>query len=292
MPGSADFVQRTVHALEAGGAAKWIVRLVVALVIIGLGCFYLLHEFRGLGASQGMDQAQIGRDDPRSRLGDTICAAARRRPAAEPREKCRTKRLDRHLQRAAAAAGRCHRAAAREGLAQDDAARHHLSRRPGDRDHVDAAFHRLGGGAVFSRAPAFRSTARAAQLRPGFDLRPDLAILALRFAADASAAVFQPHALSARARDRGAGGGATGRRLARGGRRGLRPARAVARAHDLDFSAGADFLRDSFSAASLGGDPRAGAGGGALHALAAAEFPRLRQSRRRRDFFLSSIRSG
>ena len=62
MPGSADFVQRAVHALEAGGAAKWIVRLVVALLIIGLRCFYLLHEFRGLGASQGMDQAQIGRE--------------------------------------------------------------------------------------------------------------------------------------------------------------------------------------------------------------------------------------
>ncbi len=62
MPGSADFIQRTVHALEAGGAAKWIVRIVVALAIMGLGCFYLLHEFRGLGASQGMDQAQIGRE--------------------------------------------------------------------------------------------------------------------------------------------------------------------------------------------------------------------------------------
>lgn len=62
MPGSADFVQRTVHALEAGGAAKWIVRLVVALLIIGLCCSYLLQEFRGLGAAQGMDQAQIGRE--------------------------------------------------------------------------------------------------------------------------------------------------------------------------------------------------------------------------------------
>ncbi len=62
MPGSADFIQRTVHALEAGGAARWIRRALAALVIVGLCCFYLIHEFRGLGAAQGMDQAQIGRE--------------------------------------------------------------------------------------------------------------------------------------------------------------------------------------------------------------------------------------
>ena len=62
MPGSADFVQRFVHALEAGGAAAWIKRALVALTIVALALFYLLHEFRGLATSQAMDQAQIGRE--------------------------------------------------------------------------------------------------------------------------------------------------------------------------------------------------------------------------------------
>lgn len=62
MPGSADFIQRAVHGLEAGAAAKWILRAVATLVVAGLCCFYLLHEFRGLAAAQGMDQAQIGRE--------------------------------------------------------------------------------------------------------------------------------------------------------------------------------------------------------------------------------------
>ena len=62
MPGSADFIQRTIHTLEAGGAAAWVRRALVALAILGLALFYLFHEFRGLAAAQGMDQAQIGRE--------------------------------------------------------------------------------------------------------------------------------------------------------------------------------------------------------------------------------------
>ncbi len=61
MAGSADFVQRTIHGLETGGAALWIRRALVVVVIAGLSLFYLLHEFRGLATSQAMDQAQIGR---------------------------------------------------------------------------------------------------------------------------------------------------------------------------------------------------------------------------------------
>src|SRR3954465_10967323 len=62
MPGAADLIQRTVHAIEAGGAAIWIRRGLAAVVVIGLAIFYLIHEFRGLATSQAMDQAQIGRN--------------------------------------------------------------------------------------------------------------------------------------------------------------------------------------------------------------------------------------
>jgi len=62
MPGPADFIQRTVHALEAGGAAPWIKRGLAVLAIILLALFYFIHEFRGLATSQAMDQAQIGRN--------------------------------------------------------------------------------------------------------------------------------------------------------------------------------------------------------------------------------------
>ncbi|MBA2622349.1 MAG: glycosyltransferase family 39 protein [Chthoniobacterales bacterium] len=62
MGGSADFIQRMVHTLEAGGAAIWVKRALAVLVILGLAAFYLMHEFRGLATSQAMDQAQIGRN--------------------------------------------------------------------------------------------------------------------------------------------------------------------------------------------------------------------------------------
>src|SRR2546423_1130033 len=60
MPGSADFIQRAVHALEMGGLAIWIRRGLVAAVITALAVFYFYH-FRGLATFQAMEQAQIGR---------------------------------------------------------------------------------------------------------------------------------------------------------------------------------------------------------------------------------------
>ena len=62
MPGSADFIQRMVHALEEGGAAVWIRRALAVAVVLAIAVFYLVHEFSGLGTSQAMDQAQIGRN--------------------------------------------------------------------------------------------------------------------------------------------------------------------------------------------------------------------------------------
>jgi hypothetical protein len=61
MPGSADFVQRAVHALEAGGLAVWLRRGLILVVIVFVAMVYLFH-FRGLATSQAMDQAQIGRE--------------------------------------------------------------------------------------------------------------------------------------------------------------------------------------------------------------------------------------
>ena len=62
MPGSADFIQRAVHALEQGGLAVWIRRALAVAIVAGLAVFYWIHEFRGLATSQAMDQAQIGRN--------------------------------------------------------------------------------------------------------------------------------------------------------------------------------------------------------------------------------------
>src|ERR1700682_2161552 len=60
MPGSAEFVQRAVHALEAGALAVWVRRSLVALAVIALAVYYF-YDFRGLATAQAMDQAQIGR---------------------------------------------------------------------------------------------------------------------------------------------------------------------------------------------------------------------------------------
>jgi Dolichyl-phosphate-mannose-protein mannosyltransferase len=61
MPGSADFIQRIVHAVEAGGLAPWIKRGLVVVTVVALALYYFIWQFRGLPTSQGMDQAQIGR---------------------------------------------------------------------------------------------------------------------------------------------------------------------------------------------------------------------------------------
>jgi hypothetical protein len=60
MPGSEEFIQTAVHALEAGGVAVWVKRGAVALGIIGIVILHF-YQFRGLSTSVGMDQAQIGR---------------------------------------------------------------------------------------------------------------------------------------------------------------------------------------------------------------------------------------
>jgi hypothetical protein len=60
MHGSEEFVQRTVHALEVGKLAVWVKGCLIAAVIAAIAVVYL-YQFRGLVASQAMDQAQIGR---------------------------------------------------------------------------------------------------------------------------------------------------------------------------------------------------------------------------------------
>ncbi|HEY5037203.1 MAG TPA: glycosyltransferase family 39 protein [Chthoniobacterales bacterium] len=62
MAGSADAIQRSIHALESGGAAVWVRRALILVVVVALSLLYLIHEFRGLATSQAMDQAQIGRE--------------------------------------------------------------------------------------------------------------------------------------------------------------------------------------------------------------------------------------
>lgn len=62
MPGAADFIQRAVHAMEAGGLAIWIRRGLVLVVIFALAFYYMWPgHLRGLATSQAMDQAQIAR---------------------------------------------------------------------------------------------------------------------------------------------------------------------------------------------------------------------------------------
>jgi hypothetical protein len=60
MPGSADFVQHFVHAIETGATARWIRRVLALLAVIGIAVVFL-YNFRGLATSQAMDQAQIAR---------------------------------------------------------------------------------------------------------------------------------------------------------------------------------------------------------------------------------------
>jgi dolichyl-phosphate-mannose-protein mannosyltransferase len=60
MPGSEEFIQSAVHALEAGGLVVWVKRGALALGIIAIVVLHF-YQFRGLSTSQGMDQAQIGR---------------------------------------------------------------------------------------------------------------------------------------------------------------------------------------------------------------------------------------
>jgi hypothetical protein len=60
MPGSEEFIQSAVHALEAGGLVVWVKRGALALGIVAIVVMHM-YQFRGLSTSNGMDQAQIGR---------------------------------------------------------------------------------------------------------------------------------------------------------------------------------------------------------------------------------------
>jgi len=60
MPGSEEFVQRAVHALDVGGLAAWVKRFLIGVAAIAIAVLYF-YQFRGLATSQAMDQAQIGR---------------------------------------------------------------------------------------------------------------------------------------------------------------------------------------------------------------------------------------
>jgi len=54
-------VQGGVHSLEQGRVARWVLRVVIAMVLTGLALFWLLAKFNGFYIPEAMDQAQIGR---------------------------------------------------------------------------------------------------------------------------------------------------------------------------------------------------------------------------------------
>ena len=85
MPGDADFIQRTLHAVEQGWAAVWVKRILCAVVILFIAIFYLAHEFSGLATSQAMDQAQIARKCEWPGLADQLI-----RPRASANSRART----------------------------------------------------------------------------------------------------------------------------------------------------------------------------------------------------------
>jgi hypothetical protein len=51
MPGSEEFIQSAVHALEAGGLVVWVKRGAVALTIAALVVLYF-YQFRGFSTSR------------------------------------------------------------------------------------------------------------------------------------------------------------------------------------------------------------------------------------------------
>jgi 4-amino-4-deoxy-L-arabinose transferase-like glycosyltransferase len=54
-------VQGGVHSVEQGRVARWVIRVVVAVVLAGLALFWLLGKFNGFYIPDAMDQAQISR---------------------------------------------------------------------------------------------------------------------------------------------------------------------------------------------------------------------------------------
>jgi hypothetical protein len=110
MPGSAEFVQRMVHAVEAGTASVWLRRALVAIVLLGVAVVYL-YNFRGLATSQAMDQAQIGRSLAAGHGFHTNYIRLRAITQLQAHGKdVPTPHLERYLQRAVARCGGCRRA--------------------------------------------------------------------------------------------------------------------------------------------------------------------------------------
>ena len=54
-------VQSVLHAFEQGKLAKWVLRIVICVVLVGLALFWLLNKFNGFSVPDAMDQAQIAR---------------------------------------------------------------------------------------------------------------------------------------------------------------------------------------------------------------------------------------
>lgn len=54
-------VQWWLHAFEQGSLARWVMRVVIAVVLTGLALFWLLGKFNGFYVPDAMDQAQISR---------------------------------------------------------------------------------------------------------------------------------------------------------------------------------------------------------------------------------------
>ena len=87
MPGSEEFVQSAVHALEAGGLVVWVKRGAVAFDIAGIVVLYF-YQFRSLSTSQGMGPGpDRARDCEWRRLAHEIGAASGGRTISRHRQR-------------------------------------------------------------------------------------------------------------------------------------------------------------------------------------------------------------
>ncbi len=54
-------LQGWLHTVEQGTLAKWVIRVLIATVLVSLSTFWLIGRFNGFSTAEAMDQAQIGR---------------------------------------------------------------------------------------------------------------------------------------------------------------------------------------------------------------------------------------
>jgi hypothetical protein len=54
-------IQNMVYAIDSGSLRVWIVRLALAVLVIGVGIYYAATQFNGFSSAEAMDLAQIGR---------------------------------------------------------------------------------------------------------------------------------------------------------------------------------------------------------------------------------------